>query len=68
MKALSQFCCQNKKCPDYGKHGANNLTVCGWYGKKQPHSADKPTSKSGEITYKTIYALLSRDDTEETSE
>jgi LacI family transcriptional regulator len=33
MKALSKFCCQNKKCPDYGKRGANNLTVCGWYGK-----------------------------------
>ena len=33
MKALSKFCCQNKKCPDYGKRGRNNLTVCGWYGK-----------------------------------
>ena len=33
MQALSKFCCQNKKCPDYGKRGANNLTVCGWYGK-----------------------------------
>jgi LacI family transcriptional regulator len=33
MKALSKFCCQNKKCPDYGKRGANNLTVCGRYGK-----------------------------------
>jgi LacI family transcriptional regulator len=33
MQALSKFCCQNKKCPDYGKRDANNLTVCGWYGK-----------------------------------
>jgi len=24
MQALSKFCCQNKKCPDYGKRGANN--------------------------------------------
>ena len=35
MKALSKFCCQNKKCPDYGKRGRNNLTVCGWYGKNR---------------------------------
>jgi len=27
--------CQNKKCPDYGKRGRNNLTVCGWYGKNR---------------------------------
>jgi transposase-like protein len=33
MQALSKFCCQNKKCPNYGKRDANNLTVCGWYGK-----------------------------------
>jgi len=33
MQALSKFCCQNKKCPDYGKRGANNLTVCGKFGK-----------------------------------
>ena len=33
MQALSKFCCQNKKCPDYGKRDANNLTVCGRYGK-----------------------------------
>jgi len=35
MNALSKFCCQNKKCPDHGKRGANNLTVCGWYGKNK---------------------------------
>jgi LacI family transcriptional regulator len=33
MQALSKFCCQNKRCPDYGKRHANNLTVCAWYGK-----------------------------------
>lgn len=33
MKDLSKFCCQNKKCPNYGKRNANNLTVCGWFGK-----------------------------------
>jgi transposase-like protein len=33
MKAFSKFRCQNKKCPDYGKRNANNLTVCGWFGK-----------------------------------
>ena len=33
MQALSKFCCQNKNCPDYGKRGANNLTVCGRFGK-----------------------------------
>jgi len=33
MQALSKFCCQDKKCPDYGKRNANNLSVCGWFGK-----------------------------------
>ncbi len=33
MQALSEFCCQNSQCPDYGKRGTNNLTVCGRYGK-----------------------------------
>jgi len=33
MKALSKFYCQNKKCPNYGKRNANNLSVCGWFGK-----------------------------------
>jgi transposase-like protein len=33
MHALSKFCCQNKKCSDYGKRNANNLSVCGWFGK-----------------------------------
>jgi len=33
MQALSKFCCQNKRCPDYGKRDENNLTVCGRFGK-----------------------------------
>lgn len=33
MQALSKFCCQNKKCKDYGKRDANNLSVWGWFGK-----------------------------------
>ncbi len=30
---LSRFCCQNDRCPDHGKRGLGNLTVCGRYGK-----------------------------------
>ena len=30
---LSRFCCQNERCPDYGKRGLGNLTVCARYGK-----------------------------------
>jgi hypothetical protein len=33
MDDPSRFCCQNRGCPDYGKRGADNLTVCGHYGK-----------------------------------
>jgi transposase-like protein len=33
MQDLSKFCCQNKKCSDYGKRNANNISVCGWFGK-----------------------------------
>lgn len=33
MEAPSRCCCQNDICPDYGKRGAGNLTVCGWYGR-----------------------------------
>jgi transposase-like protein len=34
---LSRFCCQNAECPDHGKRGAGNLTVCGRYGKQKQH-------------------------------
>lgn len=35
MDDLSQFCCQNKECPAYGKRGAGNLTVGMRYRKEQ---------------------------------
>jgi transposase-like protein len=34
MDDLSAFCCQSPDCPDSGKRGAGNLTVCDHYG---PH-------------------------------
>jgi hypothetical protein len=30
---LSRFCCLNEDCPDFGKRGIDNLTVCARYGK-----------------------------------
>ncbi len=33
MDELAPFCCLNADCPDYGKRGQGNLTVCGHYGK-----------------------------------
>jgi LacI family transcriptional regulator len=30
---LSRFRCQNPDCPDHGRSGAGNLTVCARYGK-----------------------------------
>lgn len=35
MDDLCQFCCQNSDCPDYGKRGRGNLTVCARYGPQQ---------------------------------
>lgn len=32
MDDLARFCCQNNECPDFGKRGAGNLTVCDHYG------------------------------------
>ena len=32
MDDLSRFCCQNSDCPDYGKRGEENLSVCDHYG------------------------------------
>jgi transposase-like protein len=29
---LSRFCCLNERCPDFGKRGLDNLTVCARYG------------------------------------
>jgi hypothetical protein len=33
MDDLSQFCCFNRWCLDYGKRGAGNLSVCDHFGK-----------------------------------
>jgi LacI family transcriptional regulator len=35
MHDLSIFCCLNPDCPDFGKRGHGNLTVCGHYGPQQ---------------------------------
>jgi transposase-like protein len=35
MDDLSQFCCQNDACPDYGQRGQSNLTVAARYGSQQ---------------------------------
>src|SRR3972149_1977454 len=35
MDDLSRFCCQNSECPDYGKRGGENLSVCGRYGSNK---------------------------------
>ena len=35
MDDLGAFCCQNARCPDAGKRGHGNLTVCARYGKHQ---------------------------------
>jgi transposase-like protein len=32
MDDLSRFCCQNSECPDFGKRGGENLSVCNRYG------------------------------------
>ena len=29
---LSRFCCLNPQCPDHGRRGVDNLTVCARYG------------------------------------
>src|SRR5262245_7486741 len=35
MDDLTCFCCLSPDCPDYGKRGAGNLTVCARYGQYQ---------------------------------
>ena len=30
---LALHCCQNPDCPQHGRRGAGNLSVCGHYGK-----------------------------------
>lgn len=35
MDDLARFCCQNSECPDYGKRGGENLSVCSRYGSNK---------------------------------
>jgi IS1 family transposase/transposase-like protein len=37
MDDLAQLCCQNSRCPDYGRRGASNLTVTGRLGKSRQY-------------------------------
>lgn len=37
MDDLSQFCCQNSRCPDFGRRDAENLTVTGRLGKARQY-------------------------------
>ena len=37
MDDLSTFCCQKRSCPDYGKRGAGNLSVCDRIGKDKQY-------------------------------
>jgi LacI family transcriptional regulator len=32
---LSAFCCQNPRCPDYGRRGKGNLTAAMRYGPQR---------------------------------
>ena len=34
---LSRFCCHNARCPDRGRRGGGNLSVCGRYGKRETY-------------------------------
>jgi LacI family transcriptional regulator len=34
---LSRFCCQSPDCPDHGRRGAGNLSVCMRYGRDAQH-------------------------------
>jgi LacI family transcriptional regulator len=34
---LSRFCCLNPDCPDHGRRGHGNLTVCMRYGARQQY-------------------------------
>jgi IS1 family transposase len=35
MRTLSEFCCQNSSCPEYGKRARENLRWGAWSGKKK---------------------------------
>jgi transposase-like protein len=35
MKPLEELCCQDSKCPKYGKRGQGNLSACDWIDKRK---------------------------------
>lgn len=35
MDDLTRFCCLNSDCPDHGKRGGKNLSVCDRYGARK---------------------------------
>jgi IS1 family transposase/transposase-like protein len=37
MDDLAQFCCQNSRCPDFGRRDAGNLTLTGRLGKSRQY-------------------------------
>src|ERR1700760_4331375 len=37
MDDLARFCCQNSRCPDFGRRDAANLTVTGRLGKHRQY-------------------------------
>jgi len=37
MNDLSRFCCLNTDCPDHGRRGQGNLSVCMRYGRNGEH-------------------------------
>ena len=44
MDDLSKFCCQEPECPDFGKRGAGNLSVCNRYGPNKSRRMLRCTS------------------------
>jgi hypothetical protein len=46
MDDLSQFCCQNAQCADYGKRGLDNLSVRDRYGPQRRRLLFCQTCKS----------------------
>ncbi len=60
MDDLSRFCCQNPKCPNYGKRNAGNLTVCAHYGKNQTRLLYCRTCKARFSEYKGTPLFRSR--------
>jgi len=57
MDDLSRFCCQNSECPEYGKRGGKNLSVCGRYGPNKQRRGP-PTQRGRSSFWGTSYCTL----------